>query len=472
MKKGTLTKQWGNIANIVFALLMVLIVSSCQENEVADLNPKKQIQEQTNVKELKFIGQWLTEGKRGDLVKDFTRQYEFRNQHLRVVLKFPEEIMDNYSDRTSNVKFVSDLVDQPKPDWDIIRINNQINAIGIYRNDKDWAKKHLVDFSQIPEFRQTTKAKLLTDEVKAQWGGIIPGPMLEGNYWALWFNKNVEQKLGITIKRKGMTVDDFLSYMRSVNQYNQNHPDDYIVPMHEAGDWRTSFALVFQIFASALNNNDQLFSKEFTDEKLQAWHKTLKVLEELSAMNALAKNWSSVSWSESTSDVIDEKCLFYSNGSWMYNIWEQANPDGVNNIVPCEYPVFNPISMYPSSYFAVWGVLKNSPNRDEAVDFLLAMNSADMANMWVQYTKCPTGIKSSLSDALFGSDPFEDFSTYIQKHYGDNIYNFGDDLCVYVLGNNNMNQNHYRDVLEGRMIADEAMLLIRSRLLMNNHLNY
>jgi ABC-type glycerol-3-phosphate transport system substrate-binding protein len=170
-------------------------------------------------------------------------------------------------------------------------------------------------------------------------------------------------------------------------------------------------------------------------------------------------------WAKSNQDLPNKKCLFYSNGSWMYNIWEQENPEEITNIYPNEYPSFNESKVYPSAYFIVWGVLKNSPNRDEAVKMLMAMNSPDMADQWVQTTKCPTGINGNMTDVMFGKDQYDDFSVHIQNNYSDNNYNFSEELCQNIIGSPDMAKNHYRDVLEGNMTADEAMELIRTNLI-------
>jgi ABC-type glycerol-3-phosphate transport system substrate-binding protein len=110
--------------------------------------------------------------------------------------------------------------------------------------------------------------------------------------------------------------------------------------------------------------------------------------------------------------MIEDKCLFYLNGSWMYNIWEGKDAEKVMNCVPNEFPVFRECDAYPGGYMVMWGVLKNSPNRDEAVKFLLELNIPDIAEMWVQYTKCPTGIKGKLTDVNLVPTPLNNLLTH------------------------------------------------------------
>ncbi|MDA3893108.1 MAG: extracellular solute-binding protein [Salinivirgaceae bacterium] len=447
-------------ATSLFIFAVILVFTSCiKDNE--DRGHKKIERKIEPAKEIRFVGQWLNEGKRGTLIKDFTRQYEFENQQVIVDLKFPEEIFNDFADRESNVRFVNDIMTKKNPEWDIIRLNNQYRSIAELSGDSLWAKNNLVDFSKIPEFRNNTLPKLLTNEVKDTWGGIIPGPFLEGSYWALWTNKEVARKIGVEVKSHGMTFDDFLNYIKSVDSYNKINPHDYIIPIHEAADWQTAFAFVFQLYASALNNTTELFNIQVTENKVQAWYKTLKALQELSEFNSLGNNWKNLAWGQSNCDLIHEKCLFYTNGSWMYNIWESDDALKTMNAYPCEFPVFNEINLYPSAYFITWAVLKNSPNRDEAVKLLLAMNKPDFAELWVQYTKCPTGVKGQMTDVNFGGDQFENFSHYVQSKYGDNNYNYSEELCVNVVGTRSVAGTYYLEVLTGDMSADEAMELIR-----------
>jgi hypothetical protein len=127
-----------------------------------------------SVKQVRFIGQWLNEGKRETLVRDFVLKYEFENQDVDVILKFPEEVYFDRSDQQSNQKYVAKIMSQTNPEWDIIRINNQFDEVVAICNDSLWAKKYLVDFSEYPAFINNTKPELLSQQMKDHWGGIIP----------------------------------------------------------------------------------------------------------------------------------------------------------------------------------------------------------------------------------------------------------------------------------------------------------
>lgn len=445
-------------------ILLGVLFTNCKQTDNFSNNETIKTND-VKTTEVRFIGQWLNEGKREKLVRDFVREYEFKNQHIDVILKFPEEVYFDRSDLTkTNQAFIAKIIEEENPEWDIIRINNQFDEVVDINNDPNWAKDNLVDFSGIPEFINTTSKHLLTQETKDYWGGIIPGPFIEGQYWALWSNKNIADKLGIEIKQYGMTANDFLTYLKAVDNYNKNNPNDYIVPIHDASDWSTSFSIAFQLFVSAYNNNDNLLNVEVSESRLLAWHKTLNFLEQISKYNIFSKDLANVSWNDSKNDLLNEKCLFYCNGSWMYNIWEQSNPKTTLNCYPNEFPVFNEVAIYPGSYQVMWGVLKKATNKEEAIKLLLSMNTPDIADMWVKYTKCPTGIKTSFMNASFGADQFEEFSVHIKNKYGNSTYHNGEQMAKHIFGENYHIKNYFKEVMLGEVTANEAMEQIRVEL--------
>lgn len=451
-----------NIAFIIALVVASQLNYSCRKS-VGSINVSKTIDKLKTTEQVRFIGHWMGEGKREKLVSDFVRQYSFRNQHVDILMKFPEEVYYERSVINSNERFIVDMIQMENPEWDIIRINDQYESVLGICEDSLWAKKNLVDFSEIPEFVNNTRPEILTEEFKARWGGMVPGPFIEGQYWALWSNAKVAEKVGIKIKQHGMTGDDLISYVKAVDQYNKSNPDDYITPIFESSDWPTTFWIAYQLFISEINDYDFVLNPDVNELKLQAWHKALSVLEELSKYNAFNANWKKKSWADTKYELINEKCLFYSNGSWMYNIWEAEDAQKTMNCYPNEYPVFKNTTHYPFGYIIMWGVLKNSPNRDAAVDMLLAMNTPDIADRWVQYTKCPTGIVGNVSDVLFGVDQFESFTNFLQANYEDRTFRADETISYKNIGGVNLEEGYTAEVITGQLTADEAMELIRKQ---------
>jgi ABC-type glycerol-3-phosphate transport system substrate-binding protein len=441
-------------------LLVAIFLSRCSKSEdsIGNKYITAQIDQPTTIN---FIGHWYKEGIREDLVRNFARDYGFKNQNIYVNLKFPEEIYYNREDLKSNQNFVAQLLTQENPKWDIVRVNGEYQEIMQQCGDPDWPKKYLVDFSQIEEFRNGTLPELLTDKAKEAWNGIIPGPYIEGQFWALWCNKNVAKKVGIEVKQFGMTTDDFISYLKAVHNYNTQNPTKYITPIFESVDWPTTTALGIQLYASLFDTPQEFFLGEITENRLRAWGKTLEVLEKIAPYKPLNPEWRKVSWGKNTGALLNEECLFYINGSWMYNIWLALDKEKINNCMPAEFPSFKTSPVYPGGYQIMWAVLKKAPHKEEAIKFLLAMNKPAMAEMWVRYTKCPTGIKGNLTGVSFGKDQYENFSYHVQDVYKTNTYRYYESSAWVLNKKNDKTPIFFNEVIEGKLTAAEAMHRIR-----------
>jgi hypothetical protein len=448
------------IIQLFYLLIIVLILDGCSKSKDT-INNKFIVAQSVKPTTVNFIGHWYKEGMREDLVRNFARDYGFKNQNVNINLKFPEEIYYNREDLKSNQKFVAKLLLEENPEWDIIRVNGEYQEIMQQCGDPDWPKKYLVDFSEMQEFRDGTIPELLTNEAKKTWNGIIPGPYIEGQFWALWCNKNVAKKVGIEVKQFGMTFDDFKNYLKAVHDYNILNPAHYITPIYESVDWPTTAALGIQLYASLLDDPQEFFMSEITEKRLNAWGKTLEALEQIAPYKPLNPEWKKVNWGKTTGAMINEECLFYINGSWMYNIWMGLNKEKINNCMPAEFPSFKTPTVYPGGYQIMWAVLKKAPHKDEAIKFLLAMNKPAMAEMWVRYTKCPTGIKGNLTGVSFGKDQFENFSYHVQNVYKTNTYRYYESSSWVLDKKNDKTPIFFNEVSQGQLSASEAMRRIR-----------
>lgn len=443
---------------LLYLTIILVLTSAC--NPKANNNADNKLIKKTEQTPINFIGHWLNEGAKEEIVRDVSRKYEFENQHISINLTFPEEIYFDRNDASSNQKFVADICKEENPKWDIVMINNDFSNIGNQLQDPNWGAKYLVDFSTIPEFRENTLAELVSDSVKALWGGIIPGPFVEGVNYALFYNKKLADKIGIKVKQFDMTFDDFLGYIKAVDDYNKKTQNS-ILPIYEAKNWKTVPAIGQQLYISALDNPSEIFSDTLSETKLQAWHKTLKSIEKLAQHNALAKPEDIQTWDKGKM-MAEELCLFYVNGSWMHSIWNGSHPDLMQNFIPTEFPTFKTNEYYIGEFLIPWGVLKNAPHRDEAVKFLLAWNSSDVAQQWVTQTKSPTGIKATIMESPFGSDPFENYANHINKRYGTKKLPPSSD-SRYIIGNSSgYRHNFFQEVIHGQLTADEAFEKFRA----------
>ena len=342
--------------------------------------------------ELNFLGHWLNEGHKERVLKEAINEFEFRNKDVKININYLEKLIKGNESTIDFAKYNARFISSEKPEWDIVRVNNDFWNIGKRLNDTGWIKKYLVDFSEIDEFRNTTRPELLTNEVKLQYGGIIPGPFIDGYNWLLWCNTEVAKKVGIEVKQFGMTNEDFVAYLKAVDDYNKTH-NDHIMSIFEAGDFRTTHTIAEELFYSEMGNYDEIKNTNFSEKKLAAWEKVLHEMERLAKYNPVSKDWINKVWSDCTGYPLEEKCLFYSNASWMHNIWNMIDSSKTSFMVPCEMPVFRSSPAYIGGYNITWAVPKNAPHRDQAIRFLLQLNSINFASKLVKVAKAPCGVK-------------------------------------------------------------------------------
>ena len=450
-----------HLAFILSSMVIIVLNGSCKtrsNNSSSDNRVKKE-----GVTQVNFIGHWLGEGKKEKLLYEIINEFEFNNQNITINMKFAEDIYFDRLKQNVETSFNKRMVLSEKPEWDIIRLNNEYSRVADSLRDPDWTKKYLVDFSAIEEFRNNTRPELLSDTIKALYGGIIPGPFIDGYSWPLWCNTEVAKKVGIEVKQFGMTYDDFLSYVKAVYAYNQSHHDS-IIAIYESKFWRTTHTIFQELFFSEIGDYNELMNTKFSENKLRAWEKVLNKAEEIAKYKPLPSNWETLPWTQTINYPLDCKCLFFSNASWMYNMWLKLDSAKLQRMLPTELPVFKPSPLYFGGYFVTWAVLKKSPHREQAIRFLLSMNKPDVAEKWARYTKSPTGIRGNLTTANFGIDKFENFQVTMDKKYGQHKINVSYN-SLYILGKEFQGiENCQAEVLSGAMKANQAIQRIRGQL--------
>jgi hypothetical protein len=220
--------------------------------------------------------------------------------------------------------------------------------------------------------------------------------------------------------------------------------------------------MALALYISELENQSDIFKDGTNNEKLNAWYKTLKVLEELNKLKAFDYNWKDLKWVETWNYTLDQKCLFYVNATWMYNIWEKIDKKQVLNMIPCELPTFKNATYYFGGYSIMWAVPKNSKNKDVAVKFLLSINTAEVADQMSRFTKSKSGIKGRIAADNFGADHFEKFNISINEKYRINKLLPTIDAALILGKTKRFNNIYILDVAYGRMTADEAMRKIKA----------
>lgn len=447
----------GRLYSVVL-VLMSFFSTGCTKESVEFSSIKK-----SALVEVNCIGHWKDEGKRELLVREVANEFEFLHQDIKVNLKFPEEVyFKGSAGDATEVGFIVKEITSKQPKWDIIRLKDYYSKVAVELNDPDWGKKYLVDFSEFPDFVANQQQFLFSDDYKSQNGGITIGPYNEGFFWALWYNKEVAKKIGLEIKQFGMTADDFISYFKAVYNYNKANNTN-IVPYFEENGWITMNIVMTQLFLSCFDNINELKNTDYSPDKIKKLESVFKILEELSNYEPTYKDRSKVVWLQSER-LVKGECLFYIQGSWMYNIWDNSNKKAVEIMVPAEMPSMHGTSpCYMGGYKACWAVPKNAPHKEAAIKLLKYWATNGIADKWVRYTKCPTGLKGVLVSSTFGLDTYENFEYNLSKKYGISMINPGDNR--YILGYKNRDISFsVIDIIEKKKTAAQTIAEIKKQI--------
>ncbi len=406
-----------------------------------------------------WIGHWLDEDLRETLVRDVAKEFALTHPGVDVNLKFPQEILGQKAKPLSAKQYVN-IIRSGKIEWDIIWLDDYIyRFVAEELGDPEWGKKYLVDFEQVPGFSESQKSFIISDPAyRNLTGGMLVGPYLEGYYFALWYNKDVAQRLGLTIKERGMTFDDFLGYVRQIYEYNQT-AETPVAAMYESNDWATTEFLFHSLVKSEIGDFGNL-SIDLPLERRQAiLLKVFQAFEQMGQYKPLMPGWEHNVWFDTRNYPLDDRCVFYFQGTWMYSHWRGIDEEKLHKMVPTELPVFQPVNHAMGGYIPTWAVMKNSPNRKTAIQLLMAWCEPRVAEKWVRYTKNPTGIKGNLSEATLGTDVYEQYQAYMTNKYGERVHHSAN--ADYLLGRQNAHlqeeiNDNIRLILCGEITAQKA----------------
>ena len=136
-----------------------------------------------------------------------------------------------------------------------------------------------------------------------------------------------------------------------------------------------------------------------------------------------------------------------------------TDEEKTKKMVPAELPVFQKVNHYSGSFISTWAVMKDAPNREEAIKLMMFWSRPYVAEKWVRYAKAPTGLAGNISLSDIGEDPFSRFLAEITDKYGGNIHY--SDNSGYILGKKNqlLQQNINKkllQLLEGNITAQQA----------------
>jgi hypothetical protein len=441
---------------IAFNLLPFIIMfyfGSCIKEKINSKENTLSVKLVENIIPLNFVGHWMNEGARGNLVREITNEFEFTHQNIHVNLKFPEELYN--ADDSVEIQFILKQIKLPTAEWDIIRIKEHYFTIAKILNDPAWGEKYLVDFSKIPAFVDLHKPFINNLLVKSRTGNICTGSYNEGFYWAIFENTEVAKKIGLTVRQYDMTFEDLLNDVKAVDNYNKTN-NTHIAAIFEDKNWISTETMFKRLCYSLMNNFNEVLDTRLTRKKMEIIEKGYEACEQLSKYHPIIKSRMKISWGRDNDFPLKDSCLFFVNGSWMYNIWTKNDSTSISKMLPCELPVFQASDNYIGGYTANWAVPKNAPHLQEAIQMTLYWCRPEIAEQWARYTKCPTGVKGNLTTSSFGFDNYESFLYTIETKYeGRKVHPISNS---YLFGEKNfMLPLRVIEVLEGKMTAAQAV---------------
>lgn len=410
-------------------------------------------------RQVNWIGWWQGVHGREQLVWQVADEFAFENPDVKVNLKFTAEI--GLENEQETAKLIVDMIRSGEIRWDIVWLNTRTYLlVADELNDPEWGPKHLVNFLEVDGFSETQKDFIIEDLGYRQGtGGILVGPYIEGFHIMAWYNQDLAAMMGLDIRQHGMTFHDFLGYVKRISEYNTQHNPDIAAICDSNLDWVMTEYLFRSLFKSEFIDLTKAEEEVFTEQKREALQKTLQAFEQLGQYRPLIKGHNEYAWFETRHFPLEDKCVFYFNGSWMYSHWMSIDETKTSKMIPAELPVFQEAEHYIGGFIPTFAVMKNSPHREDAIKLLMYWSQPKIAEKWVEYTKTPTGLKGNLSTADLADDRVEQFQAEIGKKYGGNIHLWSDSMG-YVFGPHvalrTFILNPLIHLLDGEMTAQEA----------------
>jgi ABC-type glycerol-3-phosphate transport system substrate-binding protein len=458
------------LRTVPISFAVALFLFSCAKNTTIDQNlvveGPKNLQTNQHIK-LRWLAQWKDEGNKEFLIHEIARDYSFLHQEVDFEYLFPSEAF-KHNDITEIFAITYDTIAQMarNDEWpfDIMLCDQWLYYYAsVELKDPDWGKKYLVDFSQEPWFKDAHKPGILEDGAYSKlYGGIVPGPIIEGVSNVLFVSETVENLLGIKVKRNNMEVNDLLMYAQATDKYNKTHSDKITFFSMQNND------ALLKMFNQLVHSEYGQLKFSSNQESFRAMATVYETLEKLSAYNPIeqyTKFPPELSYEAKQRTLKDSEILFNLQPTWIYNLWTNSNPEGAKVMKPCEIPSMDNKTSptYPGSYQVVFVVPKHGKNVEAAKDFIRFMSTNEVAEKWIKYSKCPTGLKSQISYSDFGQEEFDKYFRHLNTKYGNNQTEIDLSMLLY---EEKTTVNFYLDeVLSGSLTAQEALRNVKNQVL-------
>ena len=372
--------------------------------------------------ELNWVGHWKGEGKREQLLIEVKKEFGFLYPDVNVVMTFNKDLAaegPNYKWKAAHT--IVDMIQSGEIRYDVIFLGVAVyNHVADILDDPYWGEKHLVNFSKVDGFLQSQKPFILKiPHYKEQTGGIFVGPFVEGFIACPWYNTKVAEKIGVTILERNLDIDTFLSYAKKLHEYNSANGTS--ISFFSMCSFNRVESLFEYIFRSQFEDPQLAIAEEYSSTKKQALLKSLLIFEQLSKYQPIFNpGWEDLAWSDWERQFLEGSSLFIITGTYMYNSLFSQDPEKALNVIPIQPPHVKQNNGMVGDYMNVFAVMKNAPNKENAINLLKLWSEPKIGEKWVNYTRNPTGIRGHLSDAAgfaADSDPYSAFIHDMSKKY-------------------------------------------------------
>ena len=442
-------------SHIIFNILIIftfLGILGCQDKTTNESQIKSEESDTASITKIKWLAHWYGEGKKETLLREIAREFCLVNQNIEIELEFPHQMLKIGPTESAYLQTIDTIVKMVKQNawpYDLMLCDAyRYQAVADSLKDQEWGKKYLVNFLDQEWFIRAHKIGIFdNDRYTKTFAGIAPGAYIEGVWNMLYVSSEIEKKLGIKVKTLDMNLNDFTSYAKAVDQYNQSNPAKitFLSTPHESG--LTPF--FNQLVLSALGKD----SASNSQEAIVALNLTYKALEKLVPYKPIQQF---VKY-ENERTLYHNKILFIQYPSWINLLWQKSNPEGEKMMHPCEIPSLEnkQAKLYSGRYTSVFVVPKNAKNREAAESLMKFMSSEITADKWILYSKSPTGLKNRISYSDFGNDEYTLFSKHIKEKYNDKL----DEVNLeYLLFKSKLKVDfQVGKLLKGEISADEAL---------------
>lgn len=351
--------------------------------------------EENRVK-LRWMGHWKGEGGREKLVHEVRDEFQFLHPDIDLEFTFAKDFFQK-KNQTVAAAYIAEMIRSGELEWDVIWLDPLIyGLVAKQLGDRNWGRKHLVDFFEVPGFKKTQKAFLFNDKALQQFtGDILTGSYIEGFFFSVWYNKLLADQLGLEIREEGMTAEELLGYVKAVHTHNQTakEPVSAFLNVDYSG---TLQRLYLSLLFSAIGSNVP---------DAGAYDRTDAFFVQLEEFNPLGDHTMFTNWTDAAHYMLeDNRALFYFGATWRYSTFESACPEKLGNLRLAQIPSFDGKGRAVGGYIPSWAVLKNAPGREAGIELMRFWSRPPIAQKWVRYTKCPTGLRGDLYDSTFGQD--------------------------------------------------------------------